>query len=55
MIIQKLNDGSLIIPKRIECDGIIADTVIEVKPDNKDYEKYLKEYNREQNLDWMKE
>jgi hypothetical protein len=54
MIIQKLNDGTLVVPKRIEHNGIIADTIIEVKPNNKDYKRYLKEYNREQNLNWVK-
>lgn len=50
MIIQKLQDGTLLIPIRIEVDGIIGDSVQEIKPDHAEYDKYLSEYNREQSL-----
>lgn len=50
MKIQKLKNGILLVPKRIENDGIIGDTVIEVKPASDDYNKYLEQYQREQEL-----
>lgn len=51
MKIQKLDDGTLLVPKRIEGDGIIGDSVLEVKLDHEDYKKYLGEFDREQELE----
>lgn len=46
-----LDNKALLVPKRIEDNGIIADTVVEIKPTQGDYKKYLKEYQREQELE----
>lgn len=51
MKIQKLEDGTLLVPKRIEENGIIGDSVLEVKLDHEDYKKYLGEFDREQELE----
>ncbi len=42
MIVKKLPNGNLLVPKRAEGpDGIIGDGVEEIGPDNPDYEKWL--------------
>ncbi len=51
MKIQKLNDGTLLVPKRIESNGIIGDAMAEIKPAHDDYKKYLEQYQREQKLE----
>lgn len=48
--IKKLKNGSLLVPKRIEGDGFIGDAFVEIKPDSNEYQKFLKEYEREQSL-----
>ena len=50
MKIQKLKDGTLLVPKRVEGDGIIGDAVMEVKPTHEDYDKYLEQYQRERQM-----
>lgn len=50
MNIIKLEDGALIVPQSLEHEGIIIDGTIEVHPGDEEYEKYLKEYEREQQL-----
>ena len=51
MKIQKLADGTLLIPKRIESENSIGDTVEEIKTDHADYGRYLEQFNREQQFD----
>lgn len=51
MKIQKLDDGTLLVPKRIESEGIVGDTVREIKPDNPEYENYLQQFSKEQQLE----
>ncbi len=49
MPIKKLKNGSLVVPKRIESEnGIIGDTVEIIKQDSVEYEKFLKDYEKEQ-------
>ena len=50
MRIRKSDDGTLLVPTRVEADGVIGDAVREVTPGDQDYAKYLKEYEREQAL-----
>ncbi len=50
MWIKKLENGTLQVPKRVEDDGIVGDTVIEITPDHVDYKKHLEQYEREQAL-----
>jgi hypothetical protein len=50
MRIQKTATGSLLVPTRIEMDGVVGDAMIEIAPDHEEYQKYLKEYEREQTL-----
>ncbi len=51
MKIQKLDNGTLVVPKRIESEGVLGDSVIEIKPIHKEYQKYLEQYQREQELE----
>lgn len=51
MRIQRLNDETLLVPKRIEGNSIIVDAMEEIKPIHVDYKKYLAEYQREQELE----
>lgn len=48
MWIKKLKDGTLIVPMRAEAKGTIGDGIIEVKPNDPEYKKYLKQYEDEQ-------
>ena len=50
MNIQKLPDGTLLIPQRVETDGAIGDGMRKIKPGSDEYAKFLKEYEREQEL-----
>ncbi len=50
MNIQLLADGTLLVPQRIEEEGVIGDAMVEVKPDSAEYAHYLAEYKREQSL-----
>ena len=47
MPITKLDDGTLLIPKRIEADGMVGDTVEEIKPNHELYGEYLAEFEKE--------
>ncbi len=51
MKIKKLEDNTLLVPERIEDEGVEGDTILEIKPDHIDYEKYFKQYEREQILE----
>lgn len=55
MKIQKLNDGTLLVPKIIEENGVIGDRMIEIKITHDEYNKYLKQYKREQELELNEE
>ena len=48
--IIKNNDGTLYVPMRIEEDGVLGDTMKEIKPDHEEYQMYLTEFNREQEI-----
>lgn len=50
MTIQKLADGTLLVPTRVEGDGVTGDGMLEIAPTHPEYQKYLKEYEREQAL-----
>ncbi|MEK7119955.1 MAG: hypothetical protein AAB824_00215 [Patescibacteria group bacterium] len=54
MKIQKLENGALAVPKRIEGDGIVGDAIVEIKPTQSEYQKYLDQYKREQELELNK-
>ena len=49
-IIQSENK-SLLVPTRVEADGMIGDMVLEITPEHIDYEEYLQQYEREQRLE----
>jgi len=51
MKIQKLDNGTLLIPQRIESDGIIGDALLEIKLEHAEYKKFLERYNKEQRLE----
>lgn len=55
MKIKKLDDGTLLVPKRIEENGVIGDTMMEIKITNGDYNKYLEQYKRDQKLELNEE
>ncbi len=48
MEIKKLSDGTLLVPHRIEEDGFIGDTILEIHPSDPEYQKYLEQYKEEQ-------
>lgn len=50
MNIQKLDDGTLLVPQRVETDGIVGDGIVEITPGHADYARMLEEYEREQKL-----
>ena len=51
MKIKRLDDGTLIVPKRVEGGGVLGDSIIEIKPNHTDYQKHLEQYQREQELE----
>lgn len=51
MKIKKLKDGTLLVPKRIEENGVIGDTMIKIKKTHEEYNKYLEQYKKEQELE----
>ena len=55
MKIQKLNDGTLLVPKRIEENDVTGDTMIEIKITHDEYNHYLEQYKREQELELNEE
>lgn len=50
MRIQKTEDGTLLVPTRLEEGGMIGDTMREIHPGDKEYSQWLAEYEREQGL-----
>lgn len=50
MNIRKLDDGTLLVPKRIESESTIGDGMQEIKPHDPEYDNYLRQYNKEQYL-----
>ena len=47
MKIQKLSDGTLVVPRRIEVDGMVGDGVDEFTPTHPEYRRWLAAYERE--------
>ena len=48
MLIRKLENGNLLVPKRAESDGIIGDGVEEIRPDQPEYQQWLTWMKRDQ-------
>lgn len=51
MKIKKLENGSLLIPQRMIEGSTVGDVMVEVKPADVNYEKYLEQYEREQKME----
>jgi hypothetical protein len=51
MNIRKLENGTLLVPKRVEVEGVVGDAMLEIQTDHPDYARYFKEYEREQKLE----
>lgn len=51
MKIVKLNNQDLLIPKAIYEDSITGDVVIKISKDDKNYESYLEDYNKQEKFE----
>jgi len=49
--IQKLSDGTLIVPASVHRDNKIIELIRQVKPNNPDYPKLHQAYEREQAIE----
>lgn len=52
MKIEKTENNVLLVPKVIVGEnGLVGDAIVEIKPEDEDYDILLKEYHREQSLE----
>lgn len=49
--IIKLGEGKLLVPFAIHEKDIIIDTIKEINPDDKEYKKFLQEYERQEKIE----
>jgi hypothetical protein len=49
VFVKRLPNGNLLVPSRVESDdGVIGDGVVEIGPDDPDYDEWARELERQQ-------